>query len=98
MPAETTANPMIVLIIQLLFFGLIFYFLLIRPQRKKDKEFKAMLSALEIGDEIVTIGGMYGKVTKIKDDKITFEAGTTEKTAIHIYKWGIKEVKKKERA
>lgn len=98
METATQGNPMIMLIFQILLFALIFYFLLIRPQRKKDKQFKDMLSALEIGDEIITIGGMYGKVTKIKDDKISFESGTTEKTTIHIYKWGIKEVKKKEKA
>ena len=91
-------NPIFVLIIQLLIFGAIFYFILIRPQKKKDKQFKDMLAALEIGDEIVTIGGMYGKVTKIKDDKISFESGTVEKTTIHIYKWAIKDVKKKEQA
>lgn len=91
-------NPIFVLIIQILIFGAIFYFLLIRPQKKKDKQFKDMLAALEVGDEIVTIGGMYGKITKIKDDKISFESGTVEKTTIHIYKWAIKDVNRKEKA
>jgi len=100
MPANgaNQASPVLSMVIYLLFFGLIFYFMLIRPQRKKDKQFKDMLSTLEIGDEIITIGGLYGKVTKIKDEKISFESGTVEKTTIHIYKWGIKEVKKKEKA
>ena len=75
------------------------YFMIIRPQKKKDKQFKDMLSALEIGDKIVTIGGFYGKVTKIKDDKIDFECGQGENQSVmHIYKWGIKEVLKKEKA
>ena len=98
MPAETAQNPMMIMILYLLMFGLIFYFLLIRPQRKKEKQFKVMMDALQIGDEITTIGGFYGKVTKIKDDKVTFESGTVEKTVMHIYKWGIKDVKTKEKA
>lgn len=98
MPAGEQVSPVLSMVIYLLFFGLIFYFMLIRPQRKKDKEFKEMISKLEVGDEITTIGGLYGKITKIKDEKISFESGTTEKTTLHIYKWGIKEVKQKEKA
>ncbi|MBE7020113.1 MAG: preprotein translocase subunit YajC [Ruminococcaceae bacterium] len=93
------ASSLLSLIPMLLIWGAIFYFLLIRPQKKKDKQFKDMLSALEVGDKIVTIGGFYGKVTKIKDDKIDFECGQGENQAVmHIYKWGIKEVLKKEKA
>ena len=93
------ASSLLSLIPMLLIWGAIFYFLLIRPQKKKDKQFKDMLSALEIGDKIVTIGGFYGKVTKIKDDKIDFECGQGENQSVmHIYKWGIKEVLKKEKA
>lgn len=78
---------------------LIFYFLLIRPQKKKDKQFKDMLSTLEIGDKIVTIGGICGKITKIKDDKIVVECGPLgSETSLVIAKWGIKEVLKKEQA
>ncbi len=76
----------------------IFYFILIRPQKKQEKKFKEMLANLQVGDEITTIGGMFGKVTKIKDDSIVMEMGTVEKTAIHLYKWGIKDVKTKEKA
>ncbi|SMX42272.1 preprotein translocase subunit YajC [Actibacterium lipolyticum] len=46
----------------------IMYFLLIRPQQKKMKEHKAMVDALRRGDQIVTQGGLIGKVTKVKDD------------------------------
>lgn len=46
----------------------IFYFLMIRPQQKKMKEHKAMVSALRRGDQIVTQGGMIGKVHKVRDD------------------------------
>jgi preprotein translocase subunit YajC len=46
----------------------IMYFLLIRPQQKKYKEHKAMVEALRRGDQVVTQGGMIGKVSKVKDD------------------------------
>lgn len=51
----------------ILIFG-IMYFLLIRPQQKKLKDHQAMVSALRRGDQIVTQGGLIGKVTKVKDD------------------------------
>ncbi|WP_377506544.1 preprotein translocase subunit YajC [Octadecabacter sp. R77987] len=51
----------------ILIFG-IMYFLLIRPQQKKLKEHQAMVAALRRGDQIVTQGGILGKVTKVKDD------------------------------
>ncbi|WP_171099832.1 MULTISPECIES: preprotein translocase subunit YajC [unclassified Ruegeria] len=51
----------------ILIFG-IMYFLLIRPQQKKMKEHKAMVDALRRGDQVVTQGGLIGKVAKVKDD------------------------------
>ena len=53
----------------------VFYFLLIRPQRKRDKEKRAMLDALKVGDKVVTIGGICGKVSKIKDNYVFIETG-----------------------
>jgi len=55
------------LILLAIIFG-IMYFLLIRPQQKKLKEHQAMLEALRRGDQVVTQGGIIGKVTKVKDD------------------------------
>jgi preprotein translocase subunit YajC len=56
----------------------VFYFLLIRPQQKKAKEARAMLEALQKGDEIVTAGGVVGKISKLGDQYLTVEiaAGT----------------------
>ena len=54
------------------FMGLM-YFLLIRPQRKKEKEEAAMRDALEVGDEITTIGGVIGEIVSIKEDTVTIE-------------------------
>ena len=56
----------------------IFYFLLIRPQQKRAKEHKAMISALKRGDEVVTAGGVYGRVTETGDDYVMLDLGSTE--------------------
>lgn len=53
----------------------IFYFMLIRPENKKKKQIKAMLDALKVGDSVTTIGGIIGKVLKVKDDKVCIEIG-----------------------
>jgi len=66
----------------------IFYFLIIRPQQKKDKKIKDMRGSLAVGDEIVTIGGLYGKIVKIKEDVITIEVGS-DKTKLVIARWAI---------
>lgn len=66
----------------------IFYFLVIRPQQKKNKQINEMRSGLRVGDEITTIGGIYGKITKLKDDMVTIEVGT-DKTKMNITKWAI---------
>jgi preprotein translocase subunit YajC len=51
----------------------IFYFLLIRPQQKQKKEHQNLLSNLKVGDNVLTNGGIYGRITGIKDDKLTVE-------------------------
>ncbi len=59
----------------------IFYFMLIRPENKKKKQIKAMLDALKVGDSVTTIGGIIGKVLKVKDDKVCIEIG--DRTSKH---------------
>ena len=54
--------------VPLILIFVIMYFLLIRPQQKKVKEHQAMVAALRRGDEVVTQGGLIGKITKVKDD------------------------------
>jgi preprotein translocase subunit YajC len=51
----------------------IFYFLLIRPQQKKAKQHRELLSALKEGDKVVSSGGLHGTITGIKDDVVTME-------------------------
>ena len=53
----------------------IFYFLLIRPQQKKQKEHKQMLDNLSRGDRVITAGGLYGRVVEAKDDVLTLDLG-----------------------
>ena len=60
-------------LIPLVFMFAIFYFLLIRPQQKKAKEHKALLEALKKGDQVVTAGGMHGKVSALDDQVVTLE-------------------------
>ncbi len=56
----------------LLLLGLI-YFMMIRPQQKREKERREMLSSLRVGDEVVTIGGIHGRITALREDVITIE-------------------------
>lgn len=51
----------------------IFYFLLIRPQQKQRREHQNLLSNLKVGDNVLTTGGIYGRITGLKDDKVTLE-------------------------
>ena len=71
------ANSLLGLLPFVLIFGLM-YFLMIRPQMKKQKEINAMLSALAKGDEVVTSGGVLGKIAKLGESYVTLEiaAGT----------------------
>jgi len=54
---------------------MIFYFLLIRPQQKKQKQLTKMIKAIEKGDSVVTSGGLHGKVTGVTDDVLTLDIG-----------------------
>ncbi len=71
----------------------IMYFLLIRPQKKKDDEIRKMREALKVGDDILTIGGIYGKIVRIKDDRITLQVGV-DRTKIEVAKWAVNNVEK----
>ena len=69
----------------------IFYFLMYRPQKKQEKEKQAMMNALEIGDEITTIGGIIGEIVSIKEETVTIETGK-ERNKIRILRSAIKNV------
>ncbi len=69
----------------------VFYFLMIRPQRKKDKKVKEMLNNLKAGDRVCTIGGIYGTITGIRDDTVTLSVGRENMTMV-VARWGIRSV------
>ena len=71
--------------------GLALYFFMIRPQRKKEKEETNMRNSLEIGDEIVTIGGIIGQVVRIKGETITIATGK-DRTTMRLLRSAIREV------
>ena len=75
-------------IIMIVLLFAVFYFFLIRPENKKKKQLQQMRSALQVGDQITTIGGMVGKVVAIKDDMISFETGE-DRVRIQIMRWAI---------
>ena len=81
-------------IIMLIAMFAIFYFVLIRPQRKKDKEIKEMRDSMAVGDEVITIGGIHGKIVKITDDTVVIELSHA-KQRITFSKWAIGSVDKK---
>ena len=68
----------------------VMYFLLIRPQRKKTKEEKKMRENLMVGDDIVTIGGIYGKVISLKEDTIVIES-KSDHSKITIARWALQQ-------
>ncbi len=78
-----------ILMIALLF--VFFYFFMIRPQKKQEKKDAAMRDALQVGDEVTTIGGIIGKVVSIKEETFVLET-TKDKTKIRFLKAAIRSV------
>ncbi len=72
--APTGAQTLMSLLPMILIFAAM-YFLLIAPQRKKQKEHEKMLAALKAGDEVVTAGGLYGTITSVKEDRFVVRIG-----------------------
>ena len=82
-------------ILLMLGFLAIFYFLIIRPQQKKEKKVKEMRSNLKVGDEISTIGGIHGKILTVKEDIVVIEVGS-DKVKLSMAKWAIGNVLNKD--
>lgn len=73
----------------------IFYFLFIRPQKKKDKELKEMRENLNVGDKVTTIGGIIAHVAKVEENAVILEIGPN-RTKVPFEKWAIGTVESKE--
>ncbi|MDD4563909.1 MAG: preprotein translocase subunit YajC [Eubacteriales bacterium] len=90
MDQMTALLPLILLIF-------IMYFLLIRPQKKREKAVSAMRNAVRVGDEVITIGGIRGKVIKSKDEVLTIQVGS-DKVKFDVMRWAISSVNGKDSA
>ena len=88
-PAGT--GSMLVTLVPLILIIVFFYFFIIRPQKKQEKKEAAMRDALEVGDEVVTNGGIVGIVFSIKDDTVVIETGG-DRSKIRVKKWAIAKV------
>jgi len=83
--------PMNEFTIQILMLVLLFavmYFILIRPQKKREKEVTAMRDSLKVGDDVLTIGGISGKVVRVREDRFTIQVGA-EKVRLEVAKWAV---------
>ena len=77
-------GPLVIMLI-------LMYFLILRPQRKRDKEINAMRASVRVGNDIVTIGGIVGKVVKVKENSLIIVVGS-EKTRMEIMRWAVNSV------
>lgn len=83
-------------LIYIAFFGLIIYFLIIRPQSKEKKRMSAMMSSMEVGDCVVTTSGFYGVIIDITDEDVIVEFGSNKNCRIPMKKSAIAEIEKAE--
>ncbi|MBQ3915383.1 MAG: preprotein translocase subunit YajC [Ruminococcus sp.] len=88
--ASTAGPSFMTMVISLLFMFAILYFMAIKPQKKREQEQKEMQDSLQVGDEIVTSGGIVGIVVRTGDDTIVIETGG-ERHKLRIKKWAIAE-------
>lgn len=88
---EGGAGQIIMTIVMVLGVGVFFYFFMIRPQKKQEKEVNEMRNSLSVGDEITTIGGIIGKVISIRDETVVIET-SHDRTKIRLLKSAISKV------
>ena len=94
MMSPQTQQMIMGLLMWVVVFG-VFYFLLIRPQKKKDKELKEMRENLNVGDKVTTIGGIIAHVAKVEENAVILEIGPN-RTKVPFEKWAIGTVESKE--
>lgn len=80
-------NPMLMIIMMVALFA-IMYFVMIRPQKKKQKEEQTMRDSVQVGDEITTIGGIVGRVVTVKEDSLIIETGA-DRNKMKIMRWAV---------
>lgn len=89
-PSPVPQGSMLSTLIPFALLFVVFYFLLIRPQAKRTKEHKAMMAALAKGDEIVTSGGLFGRITHLGESVVTLEV--SDKVEIKVQRQAIQAV------
>ncbi len=88
--AQTTTAPLISSLVMLGLVMLFMYLIVIRPQKKKDKEQKQMRDSLQIGDQVVTIGGIVGFIVRKNEDTVVIETGG-DRSKIIVKLWAVSE-------
>ena len=91
MPTGAGLLGTLISLLPMILIFVIFYFMLIRPQRKKEKKVQEMLNALKVGDRVSTIGGIYGTITSIKDDTLELSVGR-DNVKLIFARWAIRQV------
>lgn len=85
--AEAVAPNILQLFMPFIIMIVFVYFFMIRPEQKRKKEYQSMIDALAKGDKVVTIGGIYGEISALKDDYVTIKVA--DKTEIKVKRSGI---------
>lgn len=88
--AGASTGDMLASFLPLVLIIVFFYFFLIRPQRKRDKETQQMRNSIEVGDEIVSIGGIIGTVVSIREDMLVIETGG-DRCKIRLARWAVQQ-------
>lgn len=88
--ATSDTATMLATFIPLILMFVVFYFILIRPQKKREKEVQKMRENIEIADEVVTIGGIIGRIVSIKDDTVVIETAG-DRSKISLARWSIQQ-------
>lgn len=83
-PAAAAAGPGWMSILPMILIFVVLYFLMIRPQVKRQKEHKAMVDALSKGDEVLTSGGLIGKIVELNDQFATLQIATVDNKPVEI--------------
>ena len=93
---NSTGMGVTTIVIYIAVLGAAFYFMLLRPQKKQQKQQDAMMSALEIGDSVLTTAGFYGVIIDIMDEVVVVEFGNNKNCRIPMKKTAVVEVEKPE--
>ncbi len=90
----SSGSSWLILVGQIAVLGLLLYFMLIRPQKKQQKQLQALLSTLAAGDSVLTSSGMYGVAIDVMDDIVIVEFGNNKNCRIPMKKSAITEIEK----